>query len=152
HPQQTVTCWSAITSTPYRRVNSRATASRSGRWPQVTAYWLSSELIAAQAASFTAIGAEKSGNPCDRLTALCASLSRVISRMTDSVNCSAFFEPVSLDIRSRGYYAAVRFFFFERTGAGFDGGAAGLTDAAFRLIVSVGSTSDASTVFAPDGI
>src|SRR5215475_7480683 len=79
-------------------MNSLATASRSGRWPHVTAYWLSSALIAAHAASFTACGAAKSGNPCDRLTALCASLSRVISRMTDSVNCSAFLDPVTLDI------------------------------------------------------
>src|SRR5262252_5469564 len=54
--------------------------------------------MAAQAASFTACGAAKSGNPCDRLTAWCASLSRVISRMTDSVNCRAFLDPVSLDI------------------------------------------------------
>src|SRR5215471_6927454 len=54
--------------------------------------------MAAHAASFTAWGAAKSGNPCDRLTALCASLSRVISRMTDSVNCRAFLDPVTLDI------------------------------------------------------
>src|ERR1051325_5807855 len=31
-------------------------------------------------------GAEKSGKPCDRLTAPCFSASRVISRITDSVN------------------------------------------------------------------
>ena len=41
-PQQTVTCASASTAGPYRLVNSRAIASRSGRAPQVTAYWLMS--------------------------------------------------------------------------------------------------------------
>src|SRR4029077_18458860 len=89
---------SATTGTPYRRVNSRATASRSGRAPQVTAYWLMSALIAAHAASLIAAGAGKSGNPCDRLTPPWRSLSRVISRMTDSVNCVAFLEPVSFDM------------------------------------------------------
>src|ERR1700676_719987 len=52
---------------------------------------MSSE-IACRAASFTSAGAGKSGNPCERLTALCFSARRVISRMTDSVNCSAFAE------------------------------------------------------------
>src|ERR1700730_17406689 len=97
-PQQTVTCSSATIGRPYRRVNSRATASRSGRAPHVTAYWLMSALMAAQAASLIAAGAGKSGNPCDRLTPPYISLRRVISRMTDSVNCVAFFEPASLDI------------------------------------------------------
>src|SRR5712692_8950510 len=58
-----------------------------------------SALMAAHAASLTEAGAGKSGNPCDRLTPPWASLSRVISRMTDSVNCSAFLEPMSFDIR-----------------------------------------------------
>jgi hypothetical protein len=50
------------------------------------------------AASFTAAGAAKSGKPCDRLTPPTRSLSRVISRITDSVNCVAFLDPVSFDI------------------------------------------------------
>src|SRR6185369_5119216 len=79
--------------------NSRATASRSGRAPQVTANWLTSATIAAQAASLIAAGAGKSGKPCDRLTPPYKSLSRVISRMTDSVNWVAFFDPVSFDMR-----------------------------------------------------
>ena len=37
-------------------------------------------------------GAAKSGKPCARLTASCFSARRVISRITDSVNCSAFAE------------------------------------------------------------
>src|SRR5262245_47850515 len=57
-----------------------------------------SALIAAHAASLMAAGAGKSGKPCDRLTPPYRWLSRVISRMTDSVNCVAFFEPVSFDI------------------------------------------------------
>src|SRR6202035_3558457 len=52
---------------------------------------MSSEM-ACRAASLTSMGAGKSGKPCERLTALCFSASRVISRMTDSVNCSAFAE------------------------------------------------------------
>src|SRR5262245_66215442 len=57
-----------------------------------------SALIAAQAASFTAAGAGKSGNPCERLTPPYIWLRRVISRMTDSVNWVAFFDPVNLDM------------------------------------------------------
>src|SRR5438094_3679150 len=75
-------------------------ASRSGRAPQVTAYWLMSAWMAAQAASLIRSGAGKSGNPCDRFTPPYISLRRVISRMTDSVNCVAFLDPVSLDIRA----------------------------------------------------
>src|SRR5258708_28100044 len=52
---------------------------------------MSSE-IAWRAASFTSAGAAKSGKPCERLTALCFKARRVISRITDSVNCSAFAE------------------------------------------------------------
>src|SRR6185295_432795 len=55
--------------------------------------------MAAHAASLTAAGAGKSGNPCDRLTPPYISLRRVISRMTDSVNCVAFFDPVILDMK-----------------------------------------------------
>src|SRR2546425_5634211 len=73
-------------------------ASRSGRAPQVTAYWLMSAWMAAQAASLIRSGAGKSGNPCDRFTPPYNSLRRVISRMTDSVNCVAFLDPVSFDI------------------------------------------------------
>ena len=42
------------------------------------------------AAALIASGAGKSGNPCDRLTAPYWCDSRVISRMTDSVNRAAF--------------------------------------------------------------
>src|SRR5260370_19745358 len=55
--------------------------------------------MAAPAASLITAGAGKSGNPCDRLTPPGGSLRRVISRMTDAVNCVAFFDPVSFDIR-----------------------------------------------------
>src|SRR5438477_2865870 len=54
---------------------------------------MSSE-IACRAASLISKGAAKSGNPCDRFTALCFNASRVISRITDSVNCSAFAESI----------------------------------------------------------
>ena len=62
-PQHTVTCSSATTGTPWRRVNSSAMASRSPRVPHVTAYWFTSAMMAAHAASFTAGGAAKSGKP-----------------------------------------------------------------------------------------
>ena len=48
--------------------------------------------------AFKIRGAGKSGNPCARFTALCWNASRVISRITDSVNCVAFFDPVSFDM------------------------------------------------------
>src|SRR6266849_238140 len=52
---------------------------------------MSSEM-ACRAASLISAGAAKSGNPCERFTAPCFRASRVISRMTDSVNCSALAE------------------------------------------------------------
>src|SRR5579875_2829220 len=48
--------------------------------------------MARMAASFTCSGAEKSGNPCARFRASCSMASRVISRITDSVNCCALRE------------------------------------------------------------
>ena len=60
--------------------------------PQVMAYWLMSSEMAWRAASLISAGAEKSGKPWERLTALCWMAERVISRMTDSVNCSALAE------------------------------------------------------------
>src|SRR6266536_1207810 len=50
------------------------------------AYWLTSASMAALAACFSSGGQGKSGNPWARLIASCSSASRVISRMTDSVN------------------------------------------------------------------
>ncbi len=58
--------------------------------PQVMAYWLSSASMAAFAASFSSAGQGKSGKPCARLMPSCARQSRVISRITDSVNVPAF--------------------------------------------------------------
>src|SRR5262245_49091082 len=54
--------------------------------------------MAAHAASLMAGGAEKSGKPCERVTPPYMSFRRVISRMTDSVNCVAFREPLSFDM------------------------------------------------------
>src|SRR4051794_21873007 len=45
--------------------------------------------MAALAASLSSCGQPKSGKPCARLIAPCAIASRVISRMTDSVNVCA---------------------------------------------------------------
>src|ERR1700692_1880733 len=47
-----------------------------------------------RAASLISAGAAKSGKPCERLTAWCSSARRVISRMTDSVNCSALADSI----------------------------------------------------------
>src|SRR5258708_35830819 len=58
---------------------------------------MSSEM-ACRAASLTSAGAAKSGKPCERLTAPCFMARRVISRMTDSVNCSAFAEIMRREI------------------------------------------------------
>src|SRR5208337_602621 len=54
---------------------------------------MSSEM-ACRAASLICSGAAKSGKPWERLTALCCMARRVISRMTDSVNCSALAESI----------------------------------------------------------
>src|SRR5580698_9505027 len=48
------------------------------------------------AACLISAGAGKSGKPCERLTAPCLRASRVISRMTDSVNCAALAESCGL--------------------------------------------------------
>src|SRR6267378_3196722 len=57
-----------------------------------------SSAMALRAASLISSGAAKSGNPWDRLTAPCFKAKRVISRMTDSVNCSAFAESMRREI------------------------------------------------------
>ena len=54
--------------------------------------------MAAHAASLISDGAGKSGKPCERLTAPCCCASRVISRMTDSVNRSALCDGATRDI------------------------------------------------------
>src|SRR5262249_62065600 len=60
---------------------------------------------------WTSGGAGKSGNTCHRFTPPCKSLSRVISRITDSVNWVAFVDPASLDMM-KAFYAVRRVFFF----------------------------------------
>src|SRR6202158_3008786 len=57
-----------------------------------------SSAMALRAASLISSGAAKSGKPWDRLTAPCFNAKRVISRMTDSVNCSAFAESMRREI------------------------------------------------------
>src|SRR6266852_4330121 len=57
-----------------------------------------SSAMALRAASLISSGAAKSGNPWDRLTAPCCKARRVISRITDSVNCSAFAESMRREI------------------------------------------------------
>src|SRR5215831_6474256 len=51
-----------------------------------------------RAASLISSGAAKSGKPCERFTAPCFIARRVISRMTDSVNCSALAESIRREI------------------------------------------------------
>src|SRR5947199_291405 len=70
---------------PYHSAYLRARASRSRFAPQVIAYWLMSSRMARAAASFSASGAGKFGNPCARLIAPCSLASRVMPRITDSV-------------------------------------------------------------------
>src|SRR4029453_18899565 len=89
-PHVTVTFFSGSAWIPLYVAYFRQRASRSGLAPQVIAYWLMSDVMARQAASLIAAGAAKSGYPCERLMAPCFAASRVISRMTLSVNCLAF--------------------------------------------------------------
>src|SRR5271165_2558476 len=55
-----------------------------------------SAAMASCAARLISAGAGKSGKPCERLTAPCCNARRVISRITDSVNCSALRESLEL--------------------------------------------------------
>src|SRR5438067_5764883 len=96
-PQQIVISRSGSYRSDCVRSNLSTTASRNGLAPQVIAYWLMSSEIAWRAASFISAGAAKSGKPCERLTALCFIARRVISRITDSVNCSALAEIIRRD-------------------------------------------------------
>src|SRR4029077_4845102 len=66
-----------------------------------------SSAIVLRAASLISSGAAKSGNPWDRLTAPCFNASRVISRITDSVNCSAFAESIRREICAIERWGAV---------------------------------------------
>src|ERR1700751_2886014 len=60
-----------------------------------------SAAIASCAARLISAGAAKSGKPCERFTAPYCSARRVISRITDSVNCSALAERRSLVATAR---------------------------------------------------
>src|SRR5580704_11660600 len=61
-----------------------------------------SAAMASCAARLISAGAAKSGKPCERFTASYWSARRVISRITDSVNCPAFAERRALSAtRSR---------------------------------------------------
>ena len=82
---------------PYRVRYSSAIASRNSSAPHVIGYWLMSSVIARRAASLISSGAGKSGKPCERLIAPCATESRVISRITDSVNEDALRDGRILD-------------------------------------------------------
>src|SRR4029453_2300340 len=79
---------------------SSAIATRNRSAPQVIGYWLTSSAMACRAASLSSCGAGKSGKPCERLIAPCATESRVISRITDSVNEDALREGRIFDIRA----------------------------------------------------
>jgi hypothetical protein len=85
-PQVTVISVSGSISNPRYHFVFLAIASRKSFAPQVIAYWLTSSAIACIATRLMSSGAAKSGKPCDKLTAPCFIASRVISRMTDSVN------------------------------------------------------------------
>src|SRR5882724_7410992 len=76
-------------------------------------------MIASQAASFISSGAEKSGKPCERLIAPYRFAWRVISRMTDSVNCSALWDMICLGIRVYGFWFLVCGLWFVVCGSWF---------------------------------
>src|ERR1051325_1847602 len=85
-PHVTVISVSGFTVMPYQSAYLRASASRSRLAPQVMAYWFTSSAMARAAACFKTSGAAKFGNPCARLMAACSLASRVMPRITDSVN------------------------------------------------------------------
>src|SRR5262245_50520041 len=102
-PQVTVISVSGSGSQPgYVRAVFAAIASRSGFAPHVMAYWLTSAKTASAAARLISSGAGKSGKPWARLTAPAATARRFISRITDSVNDSAFalIRPMAESVRA----------------------------------------------------
>src|SRR5271169_255587 len=62
--------------------------------------------MASCAARLISAGAEKSGNPCARLTASYCIACRVISRITDSVKCSTLSERKCLGWAETGVMAS----------------------------------------------
>src|ERR1700683_8334 len=68
-----------------------------------------SAAIASCAACFISRGAGKSGKPCDKFTALYWMANRVISRITDSVNCAVFEESSGLMLAVRGEFDGIIF-------------------------------------------
>src|SRR4030095_13447616 len=93
-PQVTVISVSVLTAKLYHFRYFSAIASRSDGDPHVIAYWLTSPWIAAAAAFFIGSGMGKSGKPWARLIAPCWCASRVISRMTLSVNVAVRSEGI----------------------------------------------------------
>src|SRR6266480_4724826 len=91
-PQVTVISVSGSISRSRYHFVFRAIASRKSFAPHVIAYWLRSFSIALIAFCLISSGAAKSGKPCDKLTAPYFNASRVISRITDSVNKLALCE------------------------------------------------------------
>src|SRR5437762_10798107 len=91
-PHVTVISVSGSISNPKYHFVFFAMASRKSFAPQVIAYWFTASAIACMATRLMSSGAAKSGKPCERLTAPYFIASRVISRITDSVNRPAFRE------------------------------------------------------------
>src|SRR5271157_4602034 len=89
-PHVTVTFFSGLRSMPLYHLTLATMASRRFLLPHVMAYWLTSCWMASMAACLISAGAGKSGNPCAKfMEPGCCLARRVISRITDSVNCSA---------------------------------------------------------------
>src|ERR1700683_2268152 len=63
-----------------------------------------SAAIASCAARLISMGAGKSGKPCDKFTASYWMANRVISRITDSVNCAVLEESSGLMLAIRGEF------------------------------------------------
>src|SRR5437588_6726966 len=97
-PQQTVISVSGSTVICRKCLVLVAIASRITLAPQVVAYWLKSLRMASTAASLSSAGAAKSGKPWARLRqpSPCSAMqSRVISRITDSVNSLDLLEIIA---------------------------------------------------------
>src|SRR2546421_5513473 len=128
-PQVTVISVSGSISKPRYHLVFLAIASRKSFAPQVIAYWFTSSAIACIATRLTSSGAAKSGKPCERLTAPYFIASRVISRMTDSVNWLALRE-TRREIEGAGVV-------IELATDGHGLGQIGKRDQLFHLVLSV---------------
>ena len=98
-PMVTTISVSGSSVRPMKRPALRASACRKFGAPIVMGYWCGPSALTSARRSVSALGGSKSGKPCARLIAPHARLTRVMRRMTESVN-NLFFLLISCIVYS----------------------------------------------------